>query len=198
MSTEPRSNPDLTAGLDVEHITGSMPAADADRQRARDAWYQLVADGRLNHSHAIAKELALMATSPLTDILLICERQLGWMPETPVYRSRALMHSILSKAMTKRGHSVADLRLAVAWCQRRHRPIVSPLELMALIPLARASAAAEEVVPDEESLEARVADAILAENSAWDQDSAAWVARLVRATGPARAEVLTEWAIQRA
>lgn len=36
---------DLTDLVDVEHIPGSMPAGDAERDAARDAFYQWLLDG---------------------------------------------------------------------------------------------------------------------------------------------------------
>ena len=131
--------------------------------------------------------------SALMDIITGCENQLGWSPPpgAPLYKSRAAEHRKLSLAMSRHNYTTHDLKLALAYCKRRRQPVTSPLELTWYITKARELAAAEPSAPG--ALDVGVRTAIEWENANPDDISDAWITRLVRSFGPARARTLSEW-----
>lgn len=125
-------------------------------------------------------------------ILLACENQLGWVPEgTEIWKGRAKMHAILSKAMTRQNVSEADLALTLAYCRLRKHPITNPLQLLPLVTKARDAAT---VMSQPGALDVRIHDARDWETTRSDADTPYWLGRLVRSVGPARADTLDEWA----
>jgi hypothetical protein len=131
-----------------------------------------------------------MPVSELMRLLIDCENQLGWIPEGDIYRARAIHHKILTAAMTKRGFSDRDLRLALNWCARKHLPITSPMQLLAYVEDAREMAVEADTSTD---LDTEVADAITWEYANPDEHSHYWITRLNRAAGPVRQLVMVEW-----
>lgn len=134
-----------------------------------------------------------MTTSALHDLVLDCENQLGWSGEdgVPIWQARVREVGKLRRVLLVRTDvSIADLRIALAYCRRRRETINSPLELFAKVALAKELA----VTPD------RVSDLTIDHRSAlvWeqmnpDQQSDHWISRLVRCAPVVRAEVLAEW-----
>jgi hypothetical protein len=133
-----------------------------------------------------------MPEMTLMQILVACENQLGWIPKgNDQYKARAVMHSIVKREMTRKGHTLGDLALTLAYCRLKRHPITSPLELLGLIPKARDAAA---VVNKPHALDVRTQMARDWEAARDDDDSPYWLGRLVRSVGPARADTLDEWA----
>ena len=131
-----------------------------------------------------------MAQSPLMKILSDCENHLGWIPPGGnLYKSRAMHHSMLTRAMTRQGIDEADLALAVAYCRRKRLPITHPLQLLPFVAEARTLAH----TPHLSDLDRRQIDAIEWEQGHGDDESSYWIGRLSRAIATGLADVLVEW-----
>ncbi len=131
----------------------------------------------------------------LMDLLKDLENTLGWDPGRNPWKARAAQHHILSTQMRKRGISESDLRLAMAWCQRRKQQILTPAELFRYVEPAKDHAAGPtQTLPAAmEQLEMQMHEAIAAELNRDDEHSDRWLSRLVRASGPGRGAVLADW-----
>lgn len=130
----------------------------------------------------------------LMDIVRDCENRLGWLPAgSNPWPSRAQASARLKQAMARADPpaTVADVRLALAWCYRARQPIRSPAHLLSFVREARQHAA----VPDKPltSLGQEIRDAITWELNAEDAEGDQWIARLSRSSGEARATTLAEW-----
>lgn len=130
--------------------------------------------------------------SDLMDIVIDCENQLGLSgpPGVPPWRARVIEVGRLRAALNQRPLiTPADLRLAIVWCKRRREPITSTLQLFAKIDDARRAR-----VEDRASIMTIThREAMAWEQTHPDTDSERWLARLVRAFGPGRANILEEW-----
>jgi hypothetical protein len=130
----------------------------------------------------------------LMQILIECENKLGWIPEQArgqdIYRARAVVHRIVSLALSKRHYSVDDLALALAYCKRKRQPITHPLQLIPLIPEARALAGPQ---ARPISLDIRQGEAIAWEQQRQDDDSSYWIGRIVNSLNAGLEDVLAEW-----
>jgi hypothetical protein len=133
--------------------------------------------------------------SELMDVVLACENKLGWsgQPGQPLWKARAGGYARLSAALsrTQPRPSIADLHLAIAYCQRRHQTLTSPAELIGLIDTAKSLTDTTQA-PSAVSID--IDTAMSTEHRINDEHSAKWISRLIRSTGPFRAEVLLEWA----
>lgn len=128
------------------------------------------------------------------DIVVDCENKLGWLPDArSPYKSRAAAQARLLKAMARQSPPVtpADVRLALAWCQRRKQSVSNPSQLLTYVEDARRHAA----VPDKPltQIGQAIRDAIAWELNTDLPDSDHWIARLSRSSGDARAATLDEW-----
>jgi hypothetical protein len=127
----------------------------------------------------------------LMQILVACEQQLGWIPDgDDMIKARAIMHSIMTKAMKRQDISLGDLALTLAYCRLRRQPLNNPLQLLPLVKTARDAAG---TLNKPRALDVRTQDARDWEAARDDSDTPYWMGRLVRSVGPARADTLLEW-----
>lgn len=139
-----------------------------------------------------------------TDVVVMVENQLGWDPnvlvtqERPLWRVRAVEAGKLNAAMKRQPRTVTleNLGRAVDYCRRHKIEVKSPYGVVYHIK----DALAEVVQPPRASnaeVEAGMEAAIRREQQRGDAESAEWVARLTRAVGPAREDLLNEWRVSR-
>lgn len=135
----------------------------------------------------------MSATKPM-DIVIACENKLGWQPNTkqPLFKARAVEAMKLKRAMEKDPvtYTIANLELAVEWSWRHRKPVTSPAAL-----IHRVEAALERSAAPVETTELgeRVQAAVDRELALDRPESTEWIARLTRAFGVFREDVLTEW-----
>lgn len=133
--------------------------------------------------------------SELWDIVVDAENRLGLAGPrgVPVWKSRAADVARLRRGLTSRPDvTTTDLRLALAFCSRRQEPITTITELFGKVKEARRHRIQDER-PSQLSLTYR--EALRWEGDQNDADAELWLARLVRAFGPARENVLSEWRV---
>lgn len=133
-----------------------------------------------------------MAVRTATDVVVLCENILGWVPDEnmPIWKARAVHAGRLKKAMAKHEVTLDQLELAIEYCRRRREPVKSPAGLV--FKVARALELANEPVVTAD-LETSVSEAIGWERDHEDHFSLGWITRLTRAIGDYRAEVLKDW-----
>lgn len=127
-----------------------------------------------------------------TDVVILCENVLGWVPEdnVPLWKARANHAGRLKRAMAKHGVTLDQLVLAVEYCRRRREPVKSPAALVFRVPSALDLANEPESTSDDTEA---INEAIQWEYHNEDHFSLGWIFRLTRAVGAHRADVLKEW-----
>ena len=133
-----------------------------------------------------------MAARTATDIVVLCENVLGWLPDdnVPIWKARAVHAGRLKKAMVKHNVTLAQLELAVQYCWKKREPIKTPAGLV--FKVARALELANEPVAVVD-IEVAVAEAIQWERDNEDHFTLGWIRRLTRAVGDYRNDVLKDW-----
>lgn len=98
----------------------------------------------------------------------------------------------LHLVMRKRRVSNVEFVLCVDYCHATHRRIEHPVWVLRFLDDAREWKAASSPAPGSE-LGERIAEAVARERVLAAPDSPDWIDRLLRARGPYREEVLSEW-----
>lgn len=122
------------------------------------------------------------------------QKQLGygnWDEETdgPYQKWAGLEAHKLSKVMTKRGVDHWHFVVAVLWCKRHRKRIENATWVLKFV----AEAWAEHQSLVRTDVAELIEQAIRVESARNRAQTPDWVARLTRARGPYRLEVLTEW-----
>lgn len=113
--------------------------------------------------------------------------------DVPWFKFRMVEIQKIKVLRRRRGVSLGEFALAARYCYRRRIPVRRSWEVCGYIPAAKKQARASRV----SDLAASIATAVENERSRADCDER-WVGRLLRAQGPARAEVLAAWERERA
>lgn len=100
----------------------------------------------------------------------------------------------LSLVMKKRNITPEEFILCVDWCQRNHKRIENAVWVFRFINDAKQDWKNAQTA---EGLALTVEGAVAYERTLAAPDSANWIARLVRARGQYREDVLAEWRLQR-
>lgn len=147
-----------------------------------------------------------MAARTATDIVVLCENVLGWLPDPTkeLWRERSVHAGRLKRAMAKHGYTIEQLELAVEFCRRRKEAVKTPAGLVFKVQRALEMANEPETkttfegqdwvtVKPETDLSTLVDEAISWEHMHEDHFSLGWITRLARAVGDYRLDVLKEW-----
>lgn len=147
-----------------------------------------------------------------TALLEQIENRLGWDPYAaaheagvPVWQLRSTEAGKINAAIKRkpgRGKppvTLENLALAVDYAVRHGEEITAPYGVVYLIQKAldEVTAAAPPTGVDSDT-EASLAEAVELEQALGDERSAYWLGRFARVVGPARKEVLVDWAQERA
>lgn len=136
-----------------------------------------------------------------TELLELAENRLGWDPyestkrgTVPVWKVRAIEAGKINRAIAKEAHvTFENLALAVDYALAHKRTITSPFGLVVMVRDA-VKWDREQVQPEVVSdLESDIEAAIAIEQGRNDPDAAMWLGRFMRAVGPSRHLVYTEW-----
>lgn len=122
------------------------------------------------------------------------QKQLGYgdwdeTKDVPYQKWAGLEAHKLAKVMTKRNVSNWQFAVAVLWCKRHHKRIENAVWVLKHV----ADAWAEHQSLVRTDVAQLIEQAIQVESARNRADTADWVARLTRARGPYRLEVLAEW-----
>jgi hypothetical protein len=131
-----------------------------------------------------------------TGFVIAVENNLGWAaeetPETPLWKVRAAMAGRLNKKIKTDPelYSWENLSLTLAYCRRNKIAVKSPLGVLLYIDKALAE---RPKVERARPLQDLVNDAIAREVGIGDEDSAVWIARFSRASGPGLVALYRDW-----
>lgn len=137
------------------------------------------------------------STAP-TVLYMYGHQKLGYSENRPGTKAFNVQAAILHRVMEKRGIAPAEFTLAVDYCAAEHKLIKVPAGVFRYLDDAKKWDRARKAVaaPAENSLEERIEAAIQKERTlqrAHTLESYGWTARLLRARGPYREELLEEW-----
>lgn len=141
------------------------------------------------------------SVTTLTDIVNMCENQLGVMIDHPTKpRWRVVQVEVGKLKRTQRKHwrdlAVDDLRNVVEWCATNKEPLESPVGLVYLSERALEERD-ERLEPPERDIDWNIRRAIECEHRIDDVVSQYWIGRLTRARGKARKTVFNDWYTER-
>jgi len=136
------------------------------------------------------------------------ENRLGWDPYEvartkgePVFKVRAMEAGKFNAAMKRKPKliTLANLALAVDYAVRHDEEITSPYGVVYLVQKALDEQTGDAPRTGVDSdFELEFDEAVALEQELGDERSPYWLGRFARVVGPARKEVLVEWATERA
>lgn len=129
------------------------------------------------------------------DFVILCENQLGWLPDTdkhPLFKARAIEVAKLKRKIAERPklYTWPNLVRTVKYCQNKKISVASPAAVCWKVESMLKEVGAQQVISDVgEKIQLAVA---------WEQQHnlegmADWVSQLTRTTGDIRKAVLAEW-----
>lgn len=126
-----------------------------------------------------------------TDIVILCENTLGWVPNPakPLWQARSIEAGKIKRKLRTSTVTLEDLALTVEYCWKKREPITSPMGLFHRVEAAREMANPVTVLTD---ISTAVQAAISWELGQVEPDTE-WLGRLVRCHGEGREVVLNGW-----
>lgn len=136
-----------------------------------------------------------MPVKTATDLVVMVENTLGWLPDHmrygSVWKARSIEAGKINKKLKANPQvTLADLELALEYCWRKREPVASPVALFWRVDDAKAMANEPSTIS---VLSATVETAVEWEMSHDMPEKELWVGRLTRAHGSARDDVLRDW-----